>query len=292
MSRHIRICSDLHLEGFYGRNEETLAIDFLPRDDRDDTSVLVLAGDISSVPDQLVRFLDACLYRFSDVIFVPGNHEFYRHNIDAWEREMEDRLGELASKHLCHGAGLYYSTGDVLEATIGGLRFIFGTMWGDGGPTLADQAKTGFYLNDFRLIKTGEEQRLFTVTDMKERFKDARFDIEECLKANDMKKVVVTHHLPSRRLVSKRFWPGDGSDGANGGFVGDCDSILAKTEIAPALWIHGHTHDTIDTKLWDTRVVCNPAGYRGEWVSPYNTFMQMEGPVRVTVPKFIDVKEL
>ncbi len=289
--RHIRIASDLHLEGFYGRNEETLAVDFLPKDERDSTSVLVLAGDISSVPDQLVRFLDACLQRFADVIYVPGNHEFYKHHMESWQLSMTDRLTELANKHLPLGAGLYFSTGDVQQVDIAGVRFIFGTLWGDGGPTLEDQAKTGFYLNDFRLIQTGETRRRFTVQDMQEIFKDSKFDIELALKANDMKKVVVTHHLPSRRLVSKRFWPGDGSDGANGGFVGDCDSILAYDH-APALWIHGHTHDTIDTRLWKTRVVCNPAGYRGEWVSPYNSFMRMEGPVRVTVPKFIDFKEI
>ena len=271
----------------------TLAMDFLPPDDRDELATLILAGDISSIPSQLVAFLDACLCRFSNVIFIPGNHELYKHNIDAWERVMEDRLLELSHKHLPNGNSLYFSTGPMVKADISGVRFIFGTMWGDGGPTLEDQARTGFYLNDFRLIQIGNEQRLFTVRDMKDRFRAAKFGIEAALSAPfDGKKVVITHHLPSRRLVSKRFLSTDGSDGANGGFVGSCDDLLARTEIAPNLWIHGHTHDTIDTTLWETRIVCNPAGYRGEWVSPYNTFMKMEGPVRVTVPKFISIEEI
>jgi Icc-related predicted phosphoesterase len=108
------------------------------------------------------------------------------------------------------------------------------------------------------------------------------------------KTVVITHHLPSRRLVSARFWPKDGSDGANGGFVGDCDNIIALHE--PNLWIHGHTHDTIDTELWKTRIICNPAGYRGEWASPFNTYMttdEKDGKKFArTVPKFVALEDL
>ena len=285
MAKHIRIGSDFHLEGFCGLDEEKLALDFLPKDDRDKDSILVLAGDISSIPDQLIAFLSVCEKRFKHTVYVPGNHEVYRHNINAWDEEMRRRFDtELANTFAT-------TTREVRSVDICGVRFIYGTMWGDGGPTLEDQARTGFYLNDFRLIRVDEGFVRFTVQDMVAQFKMAKQGIEQALASPfDGKKVVVTHHLPSRRLVSKRFWPSDGSDGANGGFVGNCDDILAKTEIAPDLWIFGHTHDTVDTELWRTRAVCNPAGYRGEWVSPYNSFMTVDGNgIRTTVPKFIDL---
>jgi hypothetical protein len=106
------------------------------------------------------------------------------------------------------------------------------------------------------------------------------------------KTVVITHHLPSRRLVSARFWPGDGSDGANGGFVGQCDDLLAGDD-APDLWVFGHTHDSMDTTLWKTRVMCNPAGYRGEWMTKFNTFMKPnEKGSREVVPVFVDLETL
>lgn len=293
--RYIRYASDLHLEGFLGRDEETLAIDFLPKDDRDHDSILVLAGDISSQPEQLIKFLAACLKRFCDVIFVPGNHEYYKHHFHQWNIDMEKHLTALHQEHLGGTSNLYFATEGIQQVDLGGIRFIFGTMWGDGGPTLEDQAKTGFYLNDFRLIKAGDGFQRFTVQDMQVQFKNAKKTIETALTAPFAgRKVVITHHLPSRRLVSARFWPGDGSDGANGGFVGQCDDLLAKTEIAPWLWIHGHTHDTIDTELWKTRIVCNPAGYRGEWATQHNSFMAREsrgdGTFRAIVqPKFIDL---
>jgi hypothetical protein len=285
----------MHLEAFSGRDPESLAIDFLPRDPRDAESILILAGDISSSPDQLVGFLRACQPRFEQVIFIPGNHEYYRHDYKAWNSEMLDRLGQYCS-------GLIYALGGVGYVEFGNTRFIYSTLWGDGGPTLGDEGKVGFYLNDFRLISYGETAHgtaklRFTVQHMKEIFKEQKATIDEYLHMKfSGKTVVITHHLPSRRLVSQRFWPNDGSDGANGGFVGDCDNILAYDH-APNLWIHGHTHDSVDTKLWETRVVCNPAGYRGEWATPHNNYWERyetpEGKkfVRAT-SLFIDIGDI
>lgn len=292
----IRLASDLHLEAFSGQDGDALRASFVPEDAGDDLATLVLAGDISSQPDQLVSFIAACLGRFSSVVFVPGNHEYYRHNYDAWNKTMNDRLGELRTAFLPKGSHLYFSTDKVETVDIGGVRFIFGSMWADGGPTLADAATTGRYLNDFRLIKRddplGSYPRNFTVSDMVAIYRKQKADIEAALRQPFVgKTVVVTHHLPSRHLVSERFWPGDGSDGANGGFVGYCDDLLAADH-APALWMHGHTHDSIDTRLWNTRIACNPAGYRGEWYSKFNDFMRTEDGQRVVVPRFINTEDL
>lgn len=289
---HIRVASDLHLEGFQNVPPEKLAEGFLPVDVRDSTAVLVLAGDISSKPDQLIEFIEHVESRFKHVIYVPGNHEVYKHNFDVWNDVLRTRFKELKNTSAA-------VADEVLEAVIDGVRFIFGTLWADGGPTQKDREQVNFYLNDFRLILrnlTDEEdalrprQRFFTVDDMVSEFKKQRDLIDEKLKVPfEGKTVVVTHHLPSRRLVSARFWPHDGSDGANGGFVGACENILAYDH-APALWIHGHTHDSIDTELWKTRIICNPAGYRGEWMSSVNTFMKPNDKgSRETVPVFVEI---
>jgi len=279
----LRIASDLHLEGFAGRDPTTLAIDFLPPDPRDTEAMLVLAGDISSSPDQLVGFIRAVMPRLKRTIFVPGNHEYYRHNYVAWNATMTDRFLE-------HTPGLIFALGGVDCSVIDRVRFIYGTLWGDGGPMLADQAQVGFYLNDFRLITMPghgdasyrQVPRRFTVQDMMHVHKKQKAQIDGLLKEPfDGKTVVITHHLPSRRLVSARFWPKDGSDGANGGFVGDCDDILAYDH-APHLWIFGHTHDRISSTLWKTRVECNPTGYRGEWNTEFSggklLFIELETP--------------
>lgn len=285
MIKHIRVASDLHLEGFYGRDYQTLGIDFLPPDPRDAESILVLAGDISSQAEQLLGFLNVCCQRFAKVYYVPGNHEFYKHDIVSYPQEIlaaianRRELGAFANLETAF-EGVSYEELDDLK-----IRFIFGTLWADGGPNDWARAEVSRYLNDFRLITKGmtplsTARTLFRLPDMVRIHKEHKAKIEELLaQPFDGRTVVITHHLPSRRLVSARFWPGDGTDGANGGFASDCDNMIAVHE--PWLWIHGHTHDTLDTMLWKTRVVCNPAGYRGEWGTPFNTFL--------TEPKFIEL---
>lgn len=269
---HLRIASDLHLEQYFGKDAGYLLDALVPPGEHDDKSMLVLAGDISSQPDQLVSFLTRAVARFNGVVYVPGNHEFYRHDYFEWCAQMESRLQQL-TEH-----GLLFATRDVRVTELPEVRLVYGTLWGDGGYTLADQGQVGFYLNDFRLIRFGTHAdhgsvQRFRVEDMVSMFKVQRRDIELALNARvEVPTVVITHHMPSRRLVSKRFWPTDGSDGANGGFVGDCENIICTLE--PKVWIHGHTHDTIDTMLWKTRVVANPSGYHGEFkgVQTMNTY--------------------
>lgn len=264
----IRIASDLHLEQFRGRNIKTLELDFLPFDEQDAEAILVLAGDISSVPDQLIEFLKTVESRFRSVIFVGGNHEYYHHDYDAWNPTMDDRFSENLHNTV-------WSNGGVGYLEIDHVRFIFSTMWADGGSTLQEQAQVGYGLNDFRIIQKSGVR--FTVQDMQKIHREQKAKIDEALmRPYDGKTVVITHHMPSYRLCHPRF----GTE-INGGFAANCEDILAYDH-APDIWIHGHTHDTGDGMLWKTRIVCNPAGYRSETgKSEFNTFT--DGP------KFIEI---
>jgi hypothetical protein len=40
-------------------------------------------------------------------------------------------------------------------------------------------------------------------------------------------------------------------------FVSDLEALLGPAR----LWIHGHTHDSFDYRVADTRIACNPRGY-------------------------------
>ena len=70
--------------------------------------------------------------------------------------------------------------------------------------------------------------------------------------------VVVTHHAPSRRSIHPRF----AGTLLNVCFASDADHLGGR----PALWIHGHVHDSFDYDLRGTRVVCNPRGYARDGV--------------------------
>ena len=73
----------------------------------------------------------------------------------------------------------------------------------------------------------------------------------------DKKCVVVTHHTPSFQSMHPMY----ANDGLmNGGYHSELSEyILDRPQIK--LWTHGHTHNSFDYTIGDTRVVCNPRGY-------------------------------
>jgi len=268
--KYIRVLSDLHLEQLLGQREEFLALSYVPPDPRDSESILVLAGDISSKPQQLIPFLGWLKDRFIKVIYVPGNHEYYGHEIHSLTQKMFESIDgpDFDGKIEYAGTGV-----GLLE--FDGLRFIHTTLWGDGGSTLAEHADVGKCLNDFRVVELGDKR--FTVADMKTLHKTQKRMLRELLETPfDGKTVVVTHHMPSYQLCHPRF----GTD-INGGFASHSDDLMGG-EFAPAVWIHGHTHDSIDRKLHQCRVVCNPSGYRYEYGGVHNTFG----------PKFLSIENM
>lgn len=274
-TKYLRVVSDLHLEQYAGSQIEQLVEYTVPTDARDAASILVLAGDISSKPTQLAMFIAEVEKRFRWVVYVPGNHEFYKHDMTKWETETRSLLESATEK-------TSYALSSVLCQQIDGIRFIFGTLWADGGTTIEERMTVARYLNDYRLITIDGVQ--FTVDTMQNIFEGQKASIEFMLQhdTSGMPNVVVTHHMPSLRLCHPRF-----GGSANGGFASNLDSVLAS-DYAPKLWIHGHTHDTIDTKLFNTRIVCNPRGYHKEFdrdvTHQYNKYK--------VDAKFIEVTEL
>lgn len=62
-------------------------------------------------------------------------------------------------------------------------------------------------------------------------------------------------YLPAPSCISARF----AGDPLNPFFLCDVEALVRTR--GPALWIHGHTHDSVDVKVGATRIVCNPFGY-------------------------------
>lgn len=264
--KYIRVLSDLHLEQLLGQREEFLALTFVPPDPRDAESILVLAGDISSKPQQLVPFLGWLKDRFMKVYFIPGNHEYYGHEFHSWASNIEAAL---------EGSGIAFSGNGTMVHELEGVRLICATLWGDGGASFQEHAEIGRCLNDFRLVKIGNKR--FVVSDMQKIHKQHKREIREQLdRPFDGKTVVVTHHMPSYQLCHPRF-----GNAINGGFAAHADDLMCG-ENAPTIWIHGHTHDSIDRKLHECRVVCNPAGYRYEYGGVHNIFG----------PKFLTIEDM
>jgi Icc-related predicted phosphoesterase len=87
----------------------------------------------------------------------------------------------------------------------------------------------------------------------------SRLFIETALKIDPVKTaVVVTHHLPHAKSIPARFQ----GDLLNAAYASDLSDVIKSGR--PALWVHGHTHDSCDYVIGDTRIVCNPRGYDDE----------------------------
>lgn len=216
--------------------------------------VMIDAGDLADGKTS-IDMLAGNIFGTKPKIIVGGNHEYYGRfkPLEFVEREMQD-LADRTGVHFLNPGTV------VIDST----RFIGATLWTDyslfGDPEAAmESARRG--MNDHRLITTtagGRVQR-FMPEHALERHRRERAYIEAALATPfDGATVVVTHHLPSISSVPDRF----ALDPLTPAFASDLQDLILAYQ--PELWIHGHTHDSCDYQIGETRIICNPAGYSHE----------------------------
>lgn len=232
----IRLLSDLHMEGFQ--------YCYTPVGE----DVVVLAGDIHTRNrhEELIEQIPET----TKIVMVAGNHEYYRgefHNVN----QFLESLGEK------------YKNFTFLNNTsveINGVNFYGGTMYTDFNlygeaerfQTMQDSA---MFINDFRVSRNGD--RMWSIDDhVKEHNKfceGLQYWIRE---TEGQKRVVISHFVPHLKAVHPRW----GRSALNGYFTSDMDRHMGWE----GLWLYGHTHDSGDFVVGDTRCVGNPRGYGEE----------------------------
>lgn len=234
----IQILSDLHLE-FDPDHGESFARQVPVAGD-----VLVLAGDVLSLQSMrgAERTFRWFCERFEDVVFVPGNHEYYLIDPTEAAAVLKSCSRTFENLHVLNPG----------EVTVHGTRFVGGTLW---FPPTPDEERFRGYLSDFEVI------REFVPWVHETHARHLAF-IEENVKPGD---VVVTHHLPHRRSVAPQY-----QDSPLNRFFLAEDAERLVEELGASVWIHGHTHDACDYVVGRTRVVGNPRGYPGEVKRPYD----------------------
>lgn len=243
---HLGIVSDLHLE-FSACAVPCHGID-----------VLVIAGDTHTSATAIGQFVSDLLARHPHlhVVLVPGNHEYYGKTIDETESQLEALRGDR-----CHV--LLNSV-----AVIGGVMFVGGTLWANIPPALRHH-----HMHDYdripELCPAVMESECGDCVDaiMEASWRTESLHSTTTVSSNNMsshcqtqpslKLVVVTHFAPSRRSIDPKY--GDARLGDNCYFASDLDGAVAGS--GAALWVHGHTHTSMDYTIGDTRVLCNPRGY-------------------------------
>ncbi len=187
------------------------------------------------------------------VIFVPGNHEYYRGAL----KEGLDSGYKLAEAY----GDVFLLNGD--SAVLDGYRFIGTTLWTDfnlhNDPRMA-MAIAKDELNDYRSIKLSKTPfRRFTPQDSRHLHNMAAVEIDNVYKSQPNRPtVIISHHAPSLMSVPRLFL----TDGLTPSFASRFEDRILSYE--PLLWVHGHIHSPCDYMIGKTRVVCNPLGYPGE----------------------------
>lgn len=234
----LQVLSDLHIE----------FADFeLPETNAD---VIVLAGDIG-VGIGGLKWLTK--YTVSKpCIYVPGNHEFYGHDISL--------VDELRT---CAPSNVHVLNNE--QVVIDHVRFLGAVLWTDF--RLFGEVDKWFSIqrarqsmNDFFSIEYNG--RRFAPADSVALHEISRHWLSAKLaEPFDGKTVVVTHHAPSARSVAPRF----ASDTLTPAFASNLESLMGGHRAV--LWVHGHMHNPSDYEINGTRVICSPRGYPGESAS-------------------------
>jgi Icc-related predicted phosphoesterase len=245
----LHILCDLHLEFGQARIPTTEA------------DVVVLAGDIN-LGREGRRW---ARYQFpgQPVIYVLGNHEFYRHSLP-------ELTGTL--KRETSGSHIHLLENDAVE--INGYTFLGCTLWTDfrlsSDPEQAMQTAEDI-MSDYSIIEFGPERRVLRARDTTRLHGESVIWLRTALaKCDRARTVVVTHHAPSPRSEA----PYHAGGSLNAAFASDLDSLIEQSGVP--LWIHGHTHYNVDYVLGSTRVLTNQRGYPDQLCAGFDPSLVVE----------------
>lgn len=224
-----------------------------------DADVLVLAGDLHR-PAAAIEW--ARQFELP-TLFVAGNHEFYGGDLVSTVRELRQHAEDSSVRVLEHN--VWHRDG---------VRFLGCTLWSDYRLFESAQQReqglqqAGTMIRDFSRIRVAPDfDDKFTPAVSQLLFDDAVTWLEHQFSiAHDGPTVVVTHFAPARGSIAAQF----AGSPLNACFVSNLETEIQRWQ--PALWLHGHVHDSFDYRVGNTRVVANPRGYAPKGVVENKAF--------------------
>lgn len=237
----LQLLSDLHLE----------TEDFSPQP-APGAELLVLAGDIDSTWAGLSRFAGWPV----PVVFVAGNHEFDRRELDdAWPalRAHCEALGILL---LEKQSWVFTGRGGLRARFLGTTRWCDFDVFGAAQRAKAERAASYFV----KVMQSTRHGRVFDPAAVREEALACKAWLAAELQAPNTgwdRTVVVTHYAPSLRSSDPRY----GLQPGTASFCNADDDLLPLADV----WIHGHLHCrhdyVVERSPGRTRVVCNARGH-------------------------------
>jgi predicted phosphodiesterase len=229
---NVQIASDIHIEKLYP--ETPKITNFITPVDGVDT--LILAGDIGSIyhSEALKFFLLSCKEHFTNVIYVPGNNEYYER--PGFEpvtfAELESRL-----KELCKYCEVILLNNSYIETD---EFVIFGSVWWSHIPdvlTMKIYKAPGIPIDsdDFNHMHNASRRCLNTLIG----------------RLNGKKLIVITHYCPTRFGTMNMYHRKTEFEPLTPYYFSSSEKFLRSGAVN--MWIFGHTHVFRDFYFENTR---------------------------------------
>ncbi len=246
----INYLSDLHLE-FYKKIDFDKLINFV-----DNGEILCLCGDIGYPEDiKYKEFLNYCSSKFKHIFLIPGNHEYYSNKNTKTIQSTNIILEELCSKF----PNVHFMNNKVEYLEEYKLCIIGTTLWTEI-PDFVTKYETKSY-NDFNKIYYEYDNSKFrlNIDYMNLMNAESVEFLKESINNNkDHNKIVLTHHLPTYKVIAEKYKHWD----TNYFFANRLDELIKDNNIN--VWLCGHSHIPNNINLEKTIVALNPIGYPGE----------------------------
>ncbi len=246
----LQILSDLHIDSYARRD---LPLVNIPKSDAD---LILVAGDTANSDLGMAWLQQQAEHHQKPVVTIAGNHEYFGEDILTFDSKLQ-QWDNFDSQLL---TGLKVLQCRALD--VGEVRILGCTLWTDYQfEATADTVEAAMrFMRDYQQIMAGDV--LFSPAISVQIHTQHRRWLKHALieaKAEGKKVVVMTHHSVSKQSVSERY----AGLPSNAAFVTELSSWMHEAW-APALWVHGHTHEAFDYHIANTRVVVNPRAYPGE----------------------------
>ncbi|MFK4533469.1 Icc-related predicted phosphoesterase [Bradyrhizobium ottawaense] len=219
--------------------------------------VVVVAGDTCEGAVKAFEHLRRIVPIEIPIVMTLGNHEYYRRFIPN-ELALARAQAPAFNIHVLENAAVKIG-GDK------GILFVGATLWtnyeafGEAKKAAAMTACASG-MNDHRLIGWRKQPwQRFRPREAAIMHHQSTKYIDQALASSATDRcVVVSHHAVHWNSVDPRY----ASELVTAAFVSDMTALIEKHQ--PALWIHGHVHNSSDYRVGNTRIVCNPHGYGNE----------------------------
>ena len=245
-----QIISDIHLE-YYDELPNITTIFEISAPN------LILAGDICYYKHKnFIPFFDLVNKLYTNVFFVPGNHDYYSYN--NIPESGFDEIDFIIEENLKPFKNVHFIQNSIFE--LNNTIILGNTLWCKTDRNIKDPNVK--LLSNPYYIKFGK--KYMPTFDNIKKTNNIQYNwLKNTLKNINHNKniIVITHYLPSKKCIHKRY----SNSQYNDLYFTHCEDIMKFADI----WVSGHTHNKFTGNINNCSVFVNPRGDPDE-ITNYN----------------------